>query len=303
MARAFPPWLVKRVPLAAPKRVEDTLRDLSLHTVCRSARCPNRLECFADGTATFLIMGEVCTRNCRFCAIEKGAPRPLDPDEPARLAEAVRRLGLRYVVVTSVTRDDLPDGGAAHFADVIRSVRRLTSAQVEVLVPDFGGRQASVASVLDAGPAVFNHNVETIRRLYPEVRPLADYGRSLNVLRYASHRGALTKSGFMVGLGEREAEVLGMLRDLREAGVALVTVGQYLSPGGSPLEVKEFVRPEVFERYRAAALAMGFAGAVCGPFVRSSYCAAELAAGAGGATIGATRRKGRADGSETAGSR
>ena len=272
-----PPWLVKRLPRRSPAPVENLLGELSLNTVCRSARCPNRLECFAAGTATFLILGDRCTRDCRFCAVPSGRPRAPDPDEPRRVAEAARRLRLRYVVVTSVTRDDLPDGGAGHFAAVVRRVREATGAEVEVLVPDFRGEPAAVETVLAAGPAVFNHNVETVPRLYGEVRPQADFQRSLAVLRQAAASGIPVKSGFMVGLGESEEEVLALLGELRRCGVAIVTIGQYLRPRGGTLPVKEYVEPGRFDHYRRRALEMGFLAAASGPFVRSSYRAAELA--------------------------
>lgn len=275
----------KRVPLHVPTCVSDTLSDLGLRTVCRSARCPNRLECYASGTATFLLMGDICTRNCRFCAIGGGTPVPLDEDEPLRVAEAVCRMKLNYVVITSVTRDDLPDGGSAHFARTVSAIRDAAGAGVEVLVPDFQGRTACVDTVLHARPVVFNHNVETIPRLYENVRPMADYSRSLSVLEHAAKKGALVKSGLMVGLGEKEEEVLALLSDLRDAGVSLITIGQYLSPAGSPLPVAEFVEPATFDYYRKEAERLGFGGAAAGPFVRSSYKAALLAFGAGPDTI------------------
>lgn len=299
MASPFPAWLTKRLP-AGGTIVSEALADLSLNTVCRSARCPNRHECYAAGAAAFLLLGAVCTRNCRFCAVPAGQPAAPDASEPGRIAEAAERLGLRYVVITSVARDDLADGGAAHFAAAIRAVRERTGTAVEVLAPDFGGNAAAVASVLAAGPAVFNHNIETVPRLYPQVRPQADYQRSLSVLRLAARRGALVKSGLMVGLGEMEDEVIAVLRDLRAAGVSLVTIGQYLSPRGSPLAVHEFVPPGQFERYERMAYELGFTAAACGPFVRSSYHAPELAAAAASATMTAKGVKGKSDGSKTA---
>lgn len=278
----FPPWLKKRLP--APARTEPVARlldELGLNTVCTEARCPNRGECYACGTATFMILGNICTRRCTFCAVRGGAPLPQDPDEARRVAEAALRLGLRHVVVTSVTRDDLPDGGSSHFAAVIRALHEQTPASIEVLTPDFEGRRADVDRVLDAAPEVFNHNVETVPRLYPEVRPQADYARSLHVLRMAAEHpsGAVTKSGLMLGLGERQDEVLAVLGDLRGAGCRAVTLGQYLAPSAAHHAVAEFVSPECFEDYRRRALAMGFEAVASGPFVRSSYGAAELAAG------------------------
>ena len=278
----FPPWLKVRLP--APERTEPVARlldELGLNTVCREAHCPNRGECYACGTATFMILGSVCTRDCAFCAVRSGAPLPPDADEPRRVAEAALRLELRHVVVTSVTRDDLPDGGSAHFAAVIRALHGRTPATVEVLTPDFEGRRADVDRVLDAAPEVFNHNVETVPRLYAQVRPQADYERSLCVLSMAAEHaaGAVTKSGLMLGLGEREDEVLAVLGDLRRAGCRAVTLGQYLAPSAAHHPVVEFVRPERFEEYGRRARELGFDAVASGPFVRSSYGAAELAAG------------------------
>lgn len=257
------------------------LDELRLNTVCRSAKCPNRGECFASGTATFMVLGTECTRNCRFCAVAPAHPEPPDADEPARVAEAAARMGLRHVVVTMVTRDDLPDGGAAHIVATIEALRRrLPAAHVEVLVSDFGGDEAAIDLVAAARPDVFNHNVETVPRLYPSVRPQADYGRSLRVLARAGETasGMPTKSGLMVGLGETPDEVETVLRDLRDAGVGIVTIGQYLRPSAAHLEVEEFVTPETFERYARFARALGFAGVASAPFVRSSYHAADVAA-------------------------
>jgi len=282
----LPEWL--RRPLATPGRataVEGLLGELRLNTVCQSAKCPNRGECYASGTATFLIMGDACTRGCRFCAVDTRPPEPLDPDEPARVAEAARRMGLSHVVVTAVTRDDVADGGAAHFVAVIEALRAaLPEAKVEVLTSDFAGRLGSVDAVVDAAPDVFNHNVETIPRLYPDVRPGADYRRSLEVLARVKERcGQVgrdpipTKSGLMLGLGETEDEVVGVMRDLRAAGCDLLTLGQYLRPSPAHLPVVEFVRPAVFDRLAERARELGFAGVAAAPFVRSSYHAGELA--------------------------
>jgi len=256
------------------------LDELRLNTVCRSAKCPNRGECFASGTATFLIMGDACTRGCRFCAVDTRAPAPLDPDEPARVAEAARRMGLTHVVVTTVTRDDLPDGGAAHFVAVIRAIRGAApDARVEVLTSDFGGDPDAVDTVAGARPDVFNHNVETVPRLYAEVRPGADYRRSLRVLArvHATQPDLPTKSGLMVGLGETRKEVVEVLRDLRAHGVDIVTIGQYLRPSAQHLPVAEFVEPATFAWYEGQAREIGFAGVAASPFVRSSYHAGELA--------------------------
>jgi len=258
--------------------------ELRLNTVCQSAKCPNRGECFSSGTATFLIMGDACTRACRFCAVETRVPEPLDPDEPRRLAEAALRMGLTHVVVTTVTRDDVADGGAAHFVEVIRALREtVPDATVEVLTSDFAGRFESVDAVAAARPDVFNHNLETVPRLYAEVRPGADYERSLDVLaRVRETQPDLpTKSGLMLGLGETEEEVLGVVEDLLGHGVALLTLGQYLRPSAAHLAVAEFVEPEVFSRLGKAARQMGFLSVSSAPFVRSSYHAGEMAHEAG----------------------
>ena len=284
-----PEWLKKRLPDAASLRgMEALLRRRGLHTVCESALCPNLGECFGKGTATFLVMGDVCTRNCGFCGVTSAIPGPLDPEEPARVAEAVASLGLRHVVVTSVTRDDLPDGGAGHYVATIRAIRAaVPEATVEVLVPDFGGDPACVARVLAEGPDVFNHNLETVPRLYPLVRPQAVYERSLAVLRQAAEEGgAVVKTGLMVGLGETPEEVRAVLHDARAVGVDVVTIGQYLRPSSRHLPVVEYVQPQTFAEYgeRGGGLGLQVHSA---PFVRSSFDAGESFAearlrGAGG---------------------
>jgi lipoic acid synthetase len=280
MPERLPAWL--RRPLRTDPafgRVSGLLKDLDLHTVCRSARCPNRHECWNAGTATFLVLGGVCTRACRFCAVPAGRPAPPDPGEPARVAEAALRMGLRHVVVTSVTRDDLPDGGAGHFAAVLRALRgAVPEAGLEVLVPDFGGRAASVTAVLEAGPDVFNHNLETVRRLQASVRPQAGYDRSLGVLRAAAaHRPAVrVKSGLMLGMGETDAELDGALADLRAAGCGFLTLGQYLAPSRDAWPVRRHLPPEAFAAWARRARALGFAGVEAGPLVRSSYRAEEM---------------------------
>lgn len=261
------------------KAVRELLAGMRVHTVCQEADCPNRWECFGSGTATFLILGAQCTRRCRFCHISGGAPAPVDPDEPRRVAETAAQLGLRYVVVTSVTRDDLTDGGAGQFAAVIRAVRaRLPEAKIEVLTPDFGGDPAALECVLAAGPDVFNHNIETVARLAPVLRDKASYLRSLAVLAYAHRRAPEIpcKSGFMVGVGERADEVRETLEDLRRAGCSLVSIGQYLAPSPAHHPVVEQVSEEQFQRYRQWAEELGFCGIACGPLVRSSYHAAAL---------------------------
>ncbi|HUU42200.1 MAG TPA: lipoyl synthase, partial [Planctomycetota bacterium] len=277
--RRLPPWLSKRLPAGGgADAVRSMLADLDLHTVCQSARCPNIHECFTRRTATFMILGSRCTRRCRFCAVTQGDPEPVDADEPARVAEAARRLGLAHVVVTSVTRDDLPDGGAAQFARTIRAVRESTGATVEVLTPDFRGDETSVRTVLDARPEVYNHNVETVPALYETVRPGADYDRSLALLARVREldAGVFTKSGLMLGLGESTDEVLATLADLRAAGCDLLTLGQYLAPSKTHLAVTRFVPPEEFADLADKARAMGFAAVASGPFVRSSHDAAAL---------------------------
>lgn len=277
----MPSWM--RRPLSAPGRSAEVgalLDELELNTVCRSAKCPNRGECYSSGTATFLIMGDACTRDCRFCAVETRSPGPLDADEPRRVAEAARRMGLAHVVITSVTRDDLSDGGAEHFVAVIEAVRAvLPAARVEVLTSDFGGSDAAVDAVALARPDVFNHNVETVPRLYPTVRPQADYGRSLHVLaRVREVQPDLPrKSGLMLGLGETFDEVADVLHDLRRVDVDIVTLGQYLRPSTAHLPVARFVEPGEFDQYAEVARELGFSGVAAAPFVRSSYHAAELA--------------------------
>jgi len=279
--KKFPPWLKRKLshnPRAA--EVRDLLRDLRLETVCQQAQCPNIYECFAKGTATFMIMGKICSRNCAFCNVTSGDPTPLDQDEPRRVAEAVARLGLRYVVITSVTRDDLPDGGSRHFGRTVEAVKTRTSALVEVLTPDFQGSGEAVRRVLEASPVVFNHNVETVARLYPRVRPQADYERSLRVLELAATEfpRILVKSGLMVGLGESPDEVLRVLTDLYAAGCRIVTIGQYLQPSRGHLPVHRFVTPKEFAEYEQTAREVGFRGVASAPFVRSSYSAASLLA-------------------------
>jgi lipoic acid synthetase len=256
---------------------------LSLHTVCEEAHCPNIYECWGERTATFMILGDVCTRRCGFCAVMTGTPGRVDPGEPARLAEAVERMGLRHVVITSVDRDDLPDGGAAHFAAVIRAVRdRRPDCAVEVLTPDFRGASGALAVVLAAAPAVFAHNIETVPRLYRTVRPGSVYRHSLDLLRRAREMGApATKSGFMLGLGETAEEIRSVLRDLREARVEIVTIGQYLQPTTGHLPVVRYVPPAEFEAIREEALPLGFRHIESGPLVRSSFHASRHLESAG----------------------
>ena len=275
-----PAWLRRRLPSGPEyERLRTLLRDHHLTTVCQQALCPNQFECFGRGTATFLLLGERCTRTCRFCAIGHGPLGPPDPDEPQHVAEAVRLLGLRYCVLTSVTRDDLADGGAAHFAAVVRAVRVVASdTRVELLIPDFQGNAQALATVLAVAPEVLNHNLETVPRLYAAARPQAIYERSLELLGRvrATAPATVSKSGIMVGLGETRAELRALFADLRTADCDLLTIGQYLQPSRDHLPVTRFVPPEEFAELRGEALALGFRAVAAGPFVRSSYQAETL---------------------------
>lgn len=277
-----PPWLVKRLPPDAEvAEVRRLLRRQNLHTVCENAMCPNLGECFSRKTATFLILGDVCTRHCGYCAIASGGPAPLDAGEPDRVAETTANLGLRHVVVTSVTRDDLPDGGAGHFAETIRALRRrCPDTTVEVLIPDFGGSAEALQIVLEAAPDILNHNVETVPRLFPTVRPEGNYPRSVELLQRAKAGlpHGYTKSGLMVGIGEAEGEVRQVMSELRGVDCDIFTVGQYLRPSRNHLEVKEYYSPETFQRLQAEGEAMGFLLVASGPFVRSSYHADQFKA-------------------------
>lgn len=280
--RRLPAWLRVRLPqIRVFSHTRELLRALRLHTVCESARCPNHWECWDRGTATFMICGDRCTRACRFCAVTKARPLPLDPEEPQRVAEAVRMMRLKHVVITSVARDDLADGGAEHFAKTIKAVRSVNpEVVIEVLTPDFNDDDRALEIVFNARPDIFNHNVETVRRLTPNVRSRATYERSLSVLRKARQRlpaNCRTKSGLMLGLGEEMDEVLESFRDLRAVGCEILTLGQYLQPTGGCLPVAEYVRPEMFDELGKRALAMGFAYVASAPRVRSSYRADCLA--------------------------
>jgi lipoic acid synthetase len=269
----LPPWFKTR--LSANDQftlVRNLIRINELHTVCQSAACPNRTECWNAGVATFMILGNICSRGCRFCNVPKGKPEGLDIEEPGRVAEAVAALRLKYVVITSVTRDDLEDGGANVFAETINAIRaKSPSCRVEVLIPDFQGSEASLRIVLDAGPNVLSHNIETVPSLYSSVRPQADYRQSLDVLRCAAKLGAVTKSGLMLGLGESLNEVLSVMGDLRNIGCSILTIGQYLQPSKQYLPVAKYYYPNEFAELRNQALAIGFSNVVAGPLVRSSY--------------------------------
>jgi lipoic acid synthetase len=278
----LPEWIrEKKINLESLREIKTLLREKSLHSVCESLACPNRSECFTRGTATFMILGDICTRACGFCNVTTGRPyAPPSPHEPRAVAEAARRMGLRHVVVTCVTRDDLLDGGASQFAATIRELRMaLPQAAVEVLTSDFHGNMQSVRTVVAAKPDYFNHNVETVPRLYDYVRPGSRFTRSLAVLREAKRLepAIITKSGLMLGLGERRDEVVDVLRRLRDEGVEIVTIGQYLQPKKEKLDVVEYIHPTVFDEYRRMGEEIGFAAVFSGPFVRSSYMADEVA--------------------------
>lgn len=280
MINKKPDWLKIKIQRGQElSQVEELLKRLSLHTVCEEANCPNLMECFNRKTATFMILGKVCTRNCTFCNVTKGQTEPLDPEEPAHVAQAVKELNLKHVVITSVTRDDLQDGGAGHFSKVIGKIKELDKkVVVEVLIPDFQGDSTALSKVVKAKPEIINHNVETVPVLYPSIRPMAVYERSLELLRNvkAMDSNILTKSGIMLGLGEKEQEVVEVLRDLREADCDLLTIGQYLSPSKHHHTVVEYVHPEIFEKYRELGMELGFKHVASSPLVRSSYHADKV---------------------------
>jgi len=272
-----PEWLKVRIRADDSfNRVDRLIQDLSLHTVCQEARCPNIFECWGEGTATFMILGDICTRHCGFCAVGKGRPLPLDASEPRHVGEAVRRLGVRHAVVTSVNRDELPDGGSQHFAETIRWIRKLNpGTRVEVLIPDFMGDEAALENVLSARPDVLNHNTETVPRLYKRVRPDANYEQSMELLRRAHRKKSeyrlLTKSGLMAGLGETLEELLATFRDIAATGCDILTIGQYLSPTPRHIPIEKYYTPEEFEYLKLKAIEMGFRYVESGPLVRSSY--------------------------------
>ena len=283
----LPPWF--KVNIREGPDYQDIRRltnTLQLHTICEEARCPNVWECWNSRTATFLILGDICTRRCHYCAVTTGRPLPLDETEPKRVAEAVRILGLRHAVITSVNRDELQDGGAAIFAETIRAIRReLPSCTIEVLIPDFMGDESALEIVLAAMPQILNHNIETVPRLFPSVRPQGKYSRSIALLAQAAKKDALTKSGLMVGLGETIEEVSGVMHDLRRAGVSILSIGQYLQPTKAHLPLMRFYAPEEFQRFKDQGLSLGFRHVESGPLVRSSYHAEEGARhGTGGSS-------------------
>jgi lipoyl synthase len=280
---SLPRWLKRNVPKGdANHYTARLIGELGLQTVCDHAKCPNRMECYAEMTATFMILGDICTRGCRFCSVKKGRPKPVDADEPRRVAEAVKTLGLKHVVITCVTRDDLSDGGAGHFVQTIAEIRRLTSATVETLPSDFGGNTAAIDGLIEAAPEVYNHNTETVPRLFASVRgKQADYRRTLETFsRIAGKNPAIRlKTGLMLGLGETVEELLDTLADLLDAGCRMLTLGQYLRPGPAQIPVARYLPPEEFDEIGDAARRMGFSHVASGPFVRSSYHAGKMIIG------------------------
>ncbi len=276
----LPPHLIKRTPKAENiRKIRALLGDDTVHTVCESAKCPNIGECFSKKTVTFMILGNICTRSCAFCGVEKGKPSFVDKEEPKKISDAVKKLGLDYVVLTSVTRDDLPDGGASHFAAAINAIRKDNPGiKIEVLIPDLHGNNDSLDIIIEARPNIINHNLETVPRLYSNIRPQADYKRSLKLLKSAKNGKyqLYTKSGIMLGLGETKDEVLSLMDDLRKNDCDILTVGQYLRPSREQTEVVDFIAPEVFEELFLAGSSKGFKKVFSGPFVRSSYRAGEM---------------------------
>jgi lipoyl synthase len=272
-SRRLPVWLkMQRASGANYSRVKHIVAENHLHTICTSGNCPNIGECWNVGTATFMILGDICTRSCKFCATKTGKPLPPDPNEPFRLAESIKTMRLKHCVITSVDRDDLPDGGASCWADTIDRVKEINpNITIETLIPDFDGNHVNIKKILDAGPDVISHNIETVRRLTPVIRTKAKYDRSLDVIKYISDKGMSAKSGFMLGLGESEEEVLETITDLYKNGCRILTIGQYLQPGLDYMEVVEYISPEKFEEYRILALKMGFSFVESSPLVRSSF--------------------------------
>lgn len=277
MLQTKPPWLKKRISTdPAMQKVNRCLRAHQLETVCENAHCPNKFECFNSGTATFMILGDTCTRNCRFCAVNHGKPVMPDPDEPARLADAAKELSLKHVVITSVTRDDLEDGGLAQFLNTVTAIRNtLPETSIEILTPDFNGVPGVADAIAGNPPDVFNHNIETVPQFYDHIRPLADFSRSLDLLQQVGDKGIITKSSIMLGLGEKEEDVLEAIKKVKAAGVSIMVISQYLQPAMENIDVVEYITPERFKYYEDTAYSMGFDFVVSGPFVRSSYKAEE----------------------------
>jgi lipoyl synthase len=275
-----PEWLRRKIQVShVSNEVYNVIDELSLNTVCKEANCPNKMECFNRSTATFMILGRVCTRNCTFCNVTKGEPETVDPGEPHKVAIAVEKLKLKHAVITSVTRDDLQDGGAGHFAEVVKEIRKLAKAiTIEVLIPDFDGDEAALDKVIASKPDIINHNIETVPGLYSKVRPMAIYERSLALLRTVKDKDntILTKSGIMLGLGESEAAVIDVMKDLRSVGCDIITIGQYLAPSIDHHPVIEYVHPDMFEKYKLIGMDLGFKNVVSAPLVRSSYHADEV---------------------------
>jgi lipoic acid synthetase len=273
----LPAWLKRPIAYSGKQNfIHEEIRKHGLHTVCREAKCPNRGECFSRGTATFLILGENCTRNCSFCSVKHEPPEPLNLNEPHLLVDAVKRMNLKHVVITSVTRDDLSDGGASVFSKIVQLIRaQLPSITIELLIPDLQGNKDALLTIFDSRPDILNHNIETVPSLYARIRPHAIYQRSLELLRLAASQGLVTKSGIMVGFGEKKEEVLGAMRDLREHGCSILTIGQYLQPTDRQVPVKEFISPATFEFYKTEGEHMGFNAVYSGAFIRSSYRAEE----------------------------
>jgi lipoic acid synthetase len=278
MNNRLPEWLKKSLSLTKNFRtVASCTSGNNLHTICVEAKCPNRAECFSKGNVTFLIMGNVCSRKCGFCGVHHGKPLPLDPEEPKKIAAAAERLHLRHIVITSVTRDDLPDGGASHFAESVRQCRkRVPASTIEILIPDFRGKDGAITTVFACRPDIISHNIETVPRLYDKIRPQADYEHSLGLLTRAQENNITAKSGFMAGLGETDDEIIDVLRDLHDARCRMVTIGQYLRPSKKQVPVQRYVPPEHFSRYEKTGKAIGFTSVIAGPLVRSSYRSGEI---------------------------
>lgn len=268
----LPKWLkVQRASGESYSKVKQLVNDNNLHTICTSGNCPNKGECWNAGTATLMILGDICTRSCKFCGTKTGKPLQVDANEPTKIANTVKVLKLKHCVITSVDRDDLPDGGSQHWADVIKKVKEVNpSVTIEVLIPDFKGSKTDIDKVIEAAPEVISHNIETVRRLTPQIRSVAKYDTSLEVLKHISSRGRVAKSGLMLGLGETSQEIIDSLRDLRTAGCSVVTIGQYLAPSKNHMPVVEYITPEKFDEYRTIALGLGFTHVESGPLVRSS---------------------------------